>query len=286
MCSDQKAFRNVAITVHGAHLPGRFTFHQLRAVIREINFTRKYVFSTLLRKIKEIRQWQNPAMSAFVFFSWMHCIYANAFSLVPAYVMLYLLLNLMQNYARYGLDGPSQRGFAPPSWEEMFMALLRGGDRGYRAIAPLELQANRRRLDSQVSFQMKTHEPKGKKLLRALGFMTANEDPDADHIEFPFADGRLYPKLTVRKCLANKGALSDDEDACALNQQESTENEPSATVAQTPSHASAISRFNLDVDFLRKDASGTKDYDAEEIKFGPGRAVMTQGEYFGVVWED
>jgi C2 domain len=279
MCSDQKAFRNIAITVHGAHLPGRFTFHQLRAVIREINFTRKYVFSTLLRNIKEIRQWQNPAMSAFVFFSWMHCIYANAFSLVPAYVVLFLFLNLMQNYARYGLDGPSQRGFVPPSWEEMFMALLRGGDRSYRAIAPAELKTNRKLLDSTVSYQMRTHEPKGKKLLRALGFMTTNGDPDADHIEFPFADGKLYPKLTVRQCLASKGALPDEETAVPSSQKESTANEQSTTVGQTPSQSSAMSRFNLDVDFLRKDSSGTKDYDAEEIKFGPGRAVMTQGEF-------
>jgi hypothetical protein len=30
LCSDQKAFRNIAITVHGANLPGKFTFQQMR----------------------------------------------------------------------------------------------------------------------------------------------------------------------------------------------------------------------------------------------------------------
>jgi C2 domain len=30
LCSDQKAFRNIAITVHGTNLPGKFTFQQMR----------------------------------------------------------------------------------------------------------------------------------------------------------------------------------------------------------------------------------------------------------------
>jgi Ca2+-dependent lipid-binding protein len=34
LCSDQKAFRNIAITVHGTNLPGKFTFQQMRGMYR------------------------------------------------------------------------------------------------------------------------------------------------------------------------------------------------------------------------------------------------------------
>lgn len=294
MCSDQKAFRNIAITVHGAHLPGRFTFNQMRAAIREINFTRKYIFTALRQSVRETRQWRNPAISAFIFLSWMHCVFANAFSLVPAYVMLYFLLFLMQNYAKYCTDVPAQRGFIPPSVEEMFMALVRGGDPDFHAIEPLELGVRHSTLVrrtspessnpsvadiSQTQYKVTTHKPMGQNLLRALGFLSVrNNDPNEDHLEFPFADGRDYPKFSVKECLVKHGTPTSIEVSGlgALGQ---------STVASGSNESDmhrnvVIPRFPLDMDLqrmMRKDSSGTKDFDEEENNFNATRAVMSQG---------
>ena len=297
MCSDQKAFRNIAITVHGAHLPGRFTFNQMRAAIREINFTRKCVFTGLRGNVRDTKQWQNPAMSAFVFLSWMHCIFANTFSLVPAYVMLYFLLLLMRNYARYGIDGPCLRGFIPPTWEELFMALVWGTDPSFHAIKPLELgirpppRAKRKspeptfRTERSISVEPQlratTHVPKGKQLLRALGFLPEDRsDPDEHHLEFPFADGKDYPKFTVEECLVTQrkthsrkpsgsGSCHDDNSSTVLS-----------NITDDDHRSRVIPRFPIDMDLqrmMRKDSSGTRDYDEEEDNFAARKAVISQG---------
>jgi C2 domain len=298
LCSDQKAFRNIAITVHGAHLPGRFTFNQMRAAIREVNFTRKFVFTALRKVVRETRNWHNPAMSAFVLFSWMHCIYENAFSLVPAYVILYFFLFLLQNYARFCTDGPGVRGFIPPSWEELFMALVRGGDPDYNAIEPLELDlrpSKRIRRNSPESiaisdqnfrspqYNINTHIPRGKKLFQALGFLSAaQKDPDDDHIEFPFADGKEYPKFTVRECLVTHGTEVQEVPIVENGAPTGRGLVRSATGLHGSDFQTQgmMHRFPLEKDLqrmMRKDTSGTKDYDEEEDNFYATKAVMNQG---------
>lgn len=295
MCSDQKAFRNIAITVHGAHLPGRFTFNQMRAAIREINFTRKYIFTALRQTVRETRQWQNPAMSAFVFLSWMHCVFANAFSLVPAYTVLYFLLLLMRNYAKYCTDAPGQRGFIPPSWEELFMALVRGGDPEFHSIEPLELGVRHATLErrkspesiarsgndfSQSQYKVTTHKPRGQKLLQALGFVSdRHRDPNEEHLEFPFADGRDYPKFSVRECLVTHGTPAlTVSGSCAFDDCGST---IMSGISDGELHRNGVMpRFPIDMDLqrmMRKDSSGTKDFDEEENNFNARRAVLSQG---------
>jgi C2 domain len=299
MCSDQKAFRNIAITVHGAHLPRRFTFNQMRAAIREINFTRKYIFTVLKKTVRETMHWKNPAISGFVFLSWMHCVFANAFSLVPFYLMVYFLLFLMRNYAKYSMDSPAQRGFIPPSWEELFFALVRGGDPNYHCIEPLELGVrhptlSRRRSPestarSSVDFTLSqrsviTHKPKGKKFLRALGFLPdPSSNPNDDHVEFPFADGKDYPKFTVKECLVTHGKQSALTVVGPMDRLDCASTIGSGVSENEIHRNGVIPRFPLDVDLqwlMRKDCSGTKDFDEEENNFNASRAVMSQGMAF------
>ena len=290
MCSDQKAFRNIAITVHGAHLPRRFTFNQMRAAIREINFTRKYIFTVLRQTIRETMQWKKPIISGFVFVAWMHCVVANAFSLVPFYLVLLFLLFLMRNYAKYCTDAPSQRGFIPPSWEELFFAFARGVETDTHHIEPLELGIHRSTLTRRKSpeslsvdfnlpqFRTVTHKHRGMKLLNALGFLPdPNKNPNDDHIEFPFADGKEYPKFTVKECLVTHGkqnsvavvGSSDIFDCASTTGSGVSDGELNRGV-----------RFPLDMDLqrlMRKDSSGTKDYDDEENNFNASRAVISKG---------
>jgi hypothetical protein len=210
--------------------------------------------------------------------------------------MLYFLLLLMRNYAKYGIDGPTLRGFIPPSWEELFMALVHGNDPDYHAIEPLELGLcspplprrkqpestvhSGRSLGVEPKWRVKTHEPKGKRLLRALGFLLEGcSDPDEHHLEFPFADGKDYPKFTVEECLATQGKSHtripsgsgsyDDNSSTILSNR--TDDEHRSRV---------MPRFPIDMDLqrmMRKDSSGTRDYDEEEDNFAARKAVISQG---------
>ena len=315
MCADQKAFRNIAITVHGAHLPGKFTFQQMRATIREINFTRKYIFTSIRQWVRTTRHWEVPAMSAFVFLAWMHCVYANSFSLVPAFIVSYFCLILMQNYAKYGIDRPNQRGFIPPSWEELFLALTRGFQSDYHAIEPMDLghapapfsrrSAYAPDITSKFHFSVKTHEPMGKPLFRALGFLNDQDgefvSPEDDHLEFPFADGSLYPKFTVKECLVGRrgeqasgdggSGTKDLKSGSVCGSGSGRRRARSFDVLDTLQLAPTgngeirmipqMPRFISDVvdiqDIMRKDSSGLNDVDEEEGNFAAARAVVHSG---------
>lgn len=289
-CTDAKAFRNIAITVHGAHLPGRFTFVQMRAAIREINFTRKYLLTAIRQTIRDLRQWRCPTMSAYVFLSWMHCIYMNQFSLVPGYVMLYCFIILMCNYVRYNTDEPVQCGFIPPSWEEMLSALLWGNDAGHRAIEPLELvprkQNQRRRRspntvsDKNSNFKVSTHVPLGKDLMRSLGLVTKkSKSAEEEHLEFPFSNGLDYPKFGVKDCLVHhRKSNSDSFHECTDHLHQIRERSGSHDSVSNP-----LSRFSLDMDLqnvMRKDSSGTRDFDEEEKNFIAAKVVIAKGTLY------
>ena len=137
----------------------------------------------------------------------MHCIYTNRFSLAPAYLIIFLIIHLVQNYAKYGVDGPSQLGFVPVSYEEMLLALIRGD--GARCFAPLELQyvgPSTQNADRAMEYVSKTHEAWGKKELRWIGLGPTEEELEAmnveeEHMEFAFAKGKDYPRFTVEESL-------------------------------------------------------------------------------------
>ena len=155
----------------------------------------------------------------------MHCIYINSFGLVPAYTVTFLMLILMRNYARYGIDTPNQRGFLPPTWEELLLVLLSPKSKNYRhnayRIEPTTLRSERinqtqtsfgdesvHDLDSAIpaTYSVETHKPLGKALFRALGFLESEEElarmqPDDRHLEFPFAPGEYYPRFGVKEAI-------------------------------------------------------------------------------------
>jgi hypothetical protein len=309
-CSDEKAFRNIAITVHGAHMPGRFTFHQMRSSIRELNYTRKYLFTAIRQEFRDTRHWQNPAISGFTFCAWMHAVYANAFSLVPAYLVLYFFLFLMRTYVKYGIEGPSQTGFIPPSFEEMFMALVAGGDPDRHAIETLELRHRpstlARRADclgpatgviEHRQHKAISHEFRGKFLFRLLGFFKSpspeGEDISLSHLEFPFANAADYPKFGTKECLVDhkgekRGSSNANNRSAAENGAD--ESQPSCgSVMDKRLSLDNKRRFPLDMpqfpldmpnlpEMMRKDLSGLKEFDEEEYNFTAGRAVVASGK--------
>lgn len=306
LTGDSRAFRNVAITVHGSHLPGHFryansvscyiscvpfsspalltciilsdcSFQQLRSTLREINFTRKSMMTLFKKNIRGMREWENPFMSAFVFFAWMHAVYANNFSLVPAYVVSYFMLHLIRNYAIYGIDGPEQRGFIPPSWEELFFGLIRHPESSSRSsIQPLNMGYHKQTEDSEVlKYKIETHEPLGKGLFRLVGFLDdKNDHPIAfedAHLEFPFGSGVVYPKFSVKDSLVSRRARISS----SISPTASTKGQPK----RRSTFINELSK-KLEMEMpgrLRKDSSGMNDYDDEEQRFATGKFIRKTG---------
>mmetsp|Transcript_18701 Transcript_18701/g.27673 ORF Transcript_18701/g.27673 Transcript_18701/m.27673 type:complete len:1202 (-) Transcript_18701:122-3727(-) len=215
MCTDATSFRNIVLTVHGVHPPGKFSFNQFRATLKEFNFSRRKTMQLIRRTIRETRTWLNPAISCYVFCAWMHCVYIASFGLVPAYYVTFLLLHLFRNYAHYTLDGPASKGFLPPTWEEMWCALARTKSVPIEPVSIRPLHKIENKPDSSPdklsfpdSFVVENHRPKGKFLFRLLGFLRSDEalmeNPDQRHLEFPFASGDVYPKVQLEKALNTK----------------------------------------------------------------------------------
>jgi len=292
-CNDEKAFRNIAITVHGAHMPGRFTFHQMRASIRELNFTRRYLFTAIKQNFRDLRHWQNPVISFCIFAAWMHCIYANSFALVPAYVILFFFFFLMRNYAKYAVEQNQQTGFIPPSWEEMFMSLFQGKDSHFIAIKPLELghkpATSARRFDTlslangiinEREMKAVTHEPKGKRMFRFFGFLKAKDDVTrGEHLEFPFSNEEEYPKFSTRECLVDhKGEINQLEPEPEEVQMETIDNGHDEKQRLLPRFPLDLENVNIVPDIMRRDSSGLQEYDEEEINFTARKAVRATGK--------
>lgn len=140
----------------------------------------------------------------------MHCIYANQFSLAPAYFLVFLIIHMVQNYAKYGMDGPLHEGFVPLSCEEMLFALLRGNNA--KCFAPLELEYLGPS-GQNPSYVCKTHEHWGKNELRWLGLGPTKEEMDEmnvdeEHMEFSFAPGKYYPRFTVEESIVHRPSKS------------------------------------------------------------------------------
>lgn len=126
-CLDERSFRNVAYLVHGVHMPGKFSMTLLKATIREFNFNRIHIFRYLRRQeIYNLCYWVHPFISGFIFFAWMHSVYADTFRYVPGHILTVFVLRLYLNYVHYAMDSPLQNGFTSPTVEELFGALLYG----------------------------------------------------------------------------------------------------------------------------------------------------------------
>lgn len=99
-CADPKGFRAVALTVHGNHIPGKFSTESLMATIREFTFVQQSVVGLVRKFVKDLIVWRHPVVSCFAFVGWIRCA-LTGLNLLPVYIMGLLLLQLVRNYVRY-----------------------------------------------------------------------------------------------------------------------------------------------------------------------------------------
>lgn len=70
-CLDEQSFRNVAYTVHGVHMPGKFSMTLLKSTVREIQFTRIHLLRYIRnRELWNLMYWKYPLISGFLFLAW------------------------------------------------------------------------------------------------------------------------------------------------------------------------------------------------------------------------
>ncbi|CAJ1950134.1 unnamed protein product [Cylindrotheca closterium] len=139
-CVDNKAFQNVARVVHGQDIPLKFSMKLVKATMRELDFVQIHLLRyTKKRTIRNLRRWETPLISCFVFCAWMHATYHATLRYVPGHIITFVMLHLAKNYTQFVLDGNYDNGFTSPTWEEMVMALAMGDD-NRKIIEPLEME--------------------------------------------------------------------------------------------------------------------------------------------------
>jgi len=84
-CEDKKSFRNVAITVHGQHLPGRFSNSSFQAMLREWKLYTIMSPFLIKQELTDLIFWVYPIVSLLSFIGWMHSVYLNTLTLLPTY---------------------------------------------------------------------------------------------------------------------------------------------------------------------------------------------------------
>ena len=211
-CSDPRSFRNAVLTVHGTHLPDKFSLEQLMAAVREFKLLEKCVKRLLNQFSEDLVVWRNPAVSAYAFFAWMHCVYANSVVLVLVHGLLFLLLQVMKNYSHTFFGVNQRRELLPLAWEDVFCAVW---DVAVDVISRLrhhsstgeeeEIRASFRSFRDDIVAE--SNEPRGKPLLSVLGFVDDTNCDLGKCSEFPFSSLAGYPQFGVDQSLATtKGA--------------------------------------------------------------------------------
>ena len=185
-CADPKSFRNIALTVHGTHLPDRFSTDMFKAAIRELTFIQAVSLRYGKKYVRDLMHWKYPIFSAYCFGGWMHCVYSNSVNFVPVYVVGFVLLHLAASY--FYFISCERIDVRPLTWEELL----------------LSLQATERKPGKGT-----LGDGKGDSILRILG--SNNERESRASTEFPFSSIAGYSRLCVDEALNTPRLNSESE---------------------------------------------------------------------------
>ena len=184
-CADPKSFRNVALTVHGSHLPDRFSTNMFQAAIRELTFVQAVSLRFGKQYIRDLMYWRYPIFSAYCFGGWMFCVYSNSVKYVPIYLVGFALLHLASSYVYF--ISSEREDIRPFSWEELLLSLQnKEGECTKGGLGDL-----------------------GHSFLRVLG--PSNKREGKVSKEFPFSAFAGYSSFCVDECLNTSRLDSESE---------------------------------------------------------------------------
>ncbi|KAI2503295.1 Protein kinase C conserved region 2 [Fragilaria crotonensis] len=181
-CADPKTFRNVAFTIHGQELPGKYTREAFQATMREFTLYHQNLMFLAKQLLHDAVLYVNPLVSVYVFGSWMHCVWSASLRLAPVYFIGFLVLLLLDGYFRHCANRIRTSGYTPVSLTEILLAIANTAQS--KQIKPL-LAEKRPRRDADES--------------------TLDVEP-YDHLEFPFSDGNEYKKRTIEETLVERSS--------------------------------------------------------------------------------
>ncbi len=148
----------------------------------------------MIEKVLEIMKYVDPCTSLCVFFAWMHCVYRNSFDYVLVYFVAGILVLLMRNYVKYGVDEQFNAGFTPITLSELVQVVLWGGQ-GTKYIKPITVS-------SQCDITFSDAGTANESFFTVGGYKM-----DGDHMEFPFSEARRYPKRTLSESCVDTAAM-------------------------------------------------------------------------------
>lgn len=187
-CADPKSFRNVALTVHGTHLPDRFSTDMFKAAIRELTFVQAVTLRYGKQYVRDLIYWKYPIFSAYCFGGWMHCVYSNSVIFVPVYLVGFLLLHLVSSYTSFIRN--ERTDIRPLSWNELFISLHKNASQPAKGGS---------------------RDGKGTAVLRTLT-LGGSSTETSTLTEFPFSSFADYTKFSVDESLNTSRQNSESEE--------------------------------------------------------------------------
>lgn len=193
-CGDKVAFRNVAQTVYGEDLHGKWSRTIMKATTKELKLYKKHTKALKKQMLSDLSGWVNPIFSLYVFIAWMHCVYQASMALILPYFFGFIIMWLVRNYATFVLGSYKNMGYAQPTIPELIVSLF-----GLKAIRPLDVKKR-----SAHDPPPMPQRPLAEKMYRATGFKECDAylDEEGYHLEFPFSDGDRHRKVLMSEAYA------------------------------------------------------------------------------------
>jgi len=210
-CADKKAFRNLAYTLHGKHLPGRYSSLIQRATLREFKMYRLLFIYLAKQVVVGVVTWENPFISLFIFLGYMLCIKVDSMASVPPFMVSIFLLFMCRNYAQ-SLNSMTSWGFDPLNIDELWNALLFGSCT--KQMRPLNIVPNDD-ISPEGKIQSGKHLAFLTRLFIMIGFLDVTDMQgrsriNLDGMEFPHSFSDVYPKRMLKDCVSSEYEAEDE----------------------------------------------------------------------------
>ena len=200
-CADPKTFRNVAYTVYGADLPGKYSRTAFRSTVREFNLYHvnfRFLVKTLTL---DAIFYEKPYISLYLFIGGLCLVWMEAVRLVPPFWLLYAMIQYLENYYHFVVQSSYNEGYRQLTALEVLYGLvfnsMQNKEGNFKSIE-IAKRAKKRGPRSGPSRALRRFE--------SLDAEDEQADDDdiamEDHKEFPFSHRYGYPKFGVEDSLA------------------------------------------------------------------------------------
>ena len=202
VCPDAKSFCNVATTVYGVDVPGRYNKSMQVSTTLEIRLIREMMMQRTKRMAWDIFRWKNTLLSLYFFISYMYFVITNSIRCALAFLLSLAFLLMLRNYLKYNVDSANSAYGHKTLWDMTRILLLdRDGPKVHNASG----------------YQRKKPSMFERALLRLFGISPSDTNASdswryEDNSEFPFSSGSVYPKLSIEDNDTQDESTQADQD--------------------------------------------------------------------------